>query len=166
MPGPLGRLHDRISRVSFQLAQLGLVVITASYAWEVVVRYFFAAPTSWSNEVAAYALCISVSLALPEVTRARGHIAIDFVLHALPGRAHRVAQVLLALLSGAVCLIIAAICLRANLLQVERAEMLVRVNPIPKVLIAIWLTYAFFSAGLHFLRHAADPNGRAEVGLF
>lgn len=158
--------HDRLTFASFQGAKLGLAVITLAYCWEVAARYFFNAPTSWSNEVVAYMLCISVSLALPEISRAKGHIAIDFVVSALRGRWRIEADRLLSLFSCIVCLVVAWICLRANLLQIERTEMLVRVNSIPKIWISAWLTYGFFSAGLHFLRHVMKPGQAAEAGLF
>lgn len=146
--------HDAVTRAGFALAQLCLVVIVGAYAFETVSRYFFGAPTWWSNEVVAYALCIGTFLALPEVSRQNGHIAISFVIGTLPPRAAGIAGAVLALVAGLTCLVVAWISFEANLAQIARGEMLVRVKPIPKVWIAGWITYGFLGSGLHFLRLA------------
>ncbi|MEC9343660.1 MAG: TRAP transporter small permease [Pseudomonadota bacterium] len=150
----IGHAHDRLTALTFAIAQICLCAVVFSFSYETIARYFFAAPTSWSNEVVAYALCVGTFLALPEVTRTTGHIAITFVVEALPGRAQARFNIFLALLSAAVCLFVAWICLRTNISHFTRQEMTVGVNPVPKWVISIWLTYGFASSGLHFLRQA------------
>jgi TRAP-type C4-dicarboxylate transport system permease small subunit len=154
-----GIAHDRLSAFSYQIAQICLCAIVFAYSYETIARYFFAAPTSWSNELVAYALCVGTFMALPEVTRSAGHIAITFVIEALPQAARHRLNVALALLSAAVCLFVAWICLRTNIVHFSRQEMTVGVNPIPKWVISIWLTYGFASSGLHFLRQAFSTDG-------
>lgn len=158
----LGLAHDRLTSATFVLAQFCLFVIVFAYSYETVSRYFFSAPTWWSNEIVPYALCAATFLALPKVTRDGGHIAITFVLESLSPRGLRVANTLIALLSAAVCLLVAWICLQANIQQFVREEMLVRVKPIPKIWVSVWLTYGFFSAGLHFLRLAIPRSATAQ----
>lgn len=146
--------HDRLTSISFILAQFCLFVIVFSYSYETISRYFFSAPTWWSNEVVAYALCIGTFLALPHITRERGHIAITFLIELLPPRGSKLANMMLAIFSSVVCLFVAWICLNANISHFTKWEMMVRVRPIPKLWLSMWLTYGFFSAGLHFLRFA------------
>lgn len=159
----LAALHDGTTVTGFRAAQVCLVVIVASYCYETIARHAFAAPTWWSNEVVAYALCIGTFLALPEVTRRRGHIAITFATDALPPRAQAWLQPLLAVVAGATCLFVAWICLRANISHWDRGEMLVRVRPIPKLWLSVFLTWGFLLAGLHFLRQAAAPAPAARA---
>lgn len=153
----LGEAHDRLTSATFFLAQLCLVAIVFAYSYETVARYFFSAPTWWSNEVVAFALCIGTFLALPQVTREAGHIAITFVIDILPDPTARHVHIALAIASGLVCLLVAWICLKANITHFLRDEMLVRVRPVPKLWLSVWLTYGFLSAGLHFLRQMANP---------
>ncbi len=141
-------------RLSSWLAQFCLFVIVFSYSYETVSRYFFAAPTWWSNEIVAYALCIGTFLALPYVTREGGNIAITFLTDALPLRAKAHFNIAIMLVSGIVCLIVAWICLKTSIHQLVRDEMMMRVKPIPKVWISVWIPLGFGSAGLHFLRLA------------
>lgn len=153
----LGDAHDRLTSATFVLAQFCLVAIVCAYSYETVSRYFFSAPTWWSNEVVAFALCIGTFLALPHVTREAGHIAITFLIDILPGSKARYVHVALAIVSGLVCLLVAWICLKANITHFLRDEMLVRVRPVPKLWLSVWLTYGFLSAGLHFLRQVTNP---------
>lgn len=161
----IGSAHDALTKAGFGLAQLCLLTIVLSYCYEIVARYFFNSPTWWSNEVVAYALCIGTFLALPEVTRAKGHIAIDFLVDMVGPRHRPLVNIMIALISGATCLVIAWLFLQANISQFQRGEMLVRVKPLPKVWLSVWLTYGFASAGLHFLRHCLNPEGKAEAGI-
>ena len=146
------KAHDALTKFGFTLGKLCLVVIVASYTYETVARYFFAAPTWWSNEVVGYALCIGVFLAMPELTRRKGHIAITFVLEALPATAARHLSAVLYIVSGLICLLVAWVSFEENLRQIANDVMLVRVEPIPKIWISSWITYGFLNSGLHFLR--------------
>ncbi|MBO0344261.1 TRAP transporter small permease [Roseibium limicola] len=157
----LNRTHDAVTTVGFKLAQFCLCVIVFAYGFETVARYFFASPTWWSNEIVAYALCIGTFLAFPQVSRKSGHITITFVTESLSPRSAEVARVVLTLVSAATCLLVAWICLKANIQQYVREELLVRVKPIPKVWLSVFMTYGFFSSGLYFLRQSFE---RSAVG--
>lgn len=150
--GPVFRAHDAVTHAGFLLAQLCLLIIVAAYSYEIVARYLFGAPTWWSNEAVAYAICIGTFLALPEVTRRRGHIAITFVIETLPKRFETGINAAIPVIAASTCLVIGWICLEANLQHWARGEMLVRVRPVPKLWLSVFLTYGFVSAGLHFAR--------------
>lgn len=154
----LFRAHDAVTATGMKIAQFCLAVIVFSYAYETVARYFFASPTWWSNEIVTYALCIGTFLAFPEVTRRGGHITITFVTDNLRPRFADPVRVGLVLVSALVCFLIAWICLKANVQQYLRDELLVRVQPIPKYWISVFLTYGFFSSGLYFLRQVFDRS--------
>jgi len=154
----LAAAHDAVTRAGFGLAQICLLVIVGAYSFETVSRYFFAAPTSWSNEVVAYALCIGTFLALPEVTRQGGHISISILTDVLRGGVRKIVTQVIAGVAGIVCLYVGWVLLDANISQVARGEMLTRITPIPKIWISAWITYGFLGASLHFLRQAAGEK--------
>jgi TRAP-type C4-dicarboxylate transport system permease small subunit len=155
----LARAHDGLTRLGFTLAKLCIAGIVVSYSYETIARYFFSAPTWGSNEVVGYALCIGTFLAMPEVTRRGGHIAITFVLELLGPRAGRILGIATAVTSGVVCLLVAWMSYGENVRQIANEVMLVRVEPIPKVWISAWITYGFLSSGAHFLRAALRAGG-------
>ncbi len=150
----LEKVHDRLTSLAFGVAQACLFGIVFAYSYEIVARYAFDAPTSWSNEVVSYFLCAGTFLALPEVTRRTSHIAITFLADALPPRPARVLGMAVALASAAVCLLVGWICATATVSQFARHELTMSVNPVYKAWISVWLPIGLVLAALHFLRQA------------
>lgn len=148
----LGRLHDGITDVGFHLSKLCLAIIVFSYCYEVVARYFFAAPTWWADEAVSYALCIGVFLMMPHVTRRGGHVAVTLVLETMPPRHARTLTWFIYLLGFLTCAAATWISLDENIRQVVKDVQLMRVKPLPKYWISSWITYGFLGSTLYFLR--------------
>jgi C4-dicarboxylate transporter DctQ subunit len=148
----LARLHDGITDVGFQLSKLCLGIIVFAYCFEVVSRYFFNAPTWWADEAVSYALCIGIFLMMPYVTRGKGHVAVTLVLEVLPPRETRILTWVIYLLGFLACAAATWINLDENIRQVVKDVQLMRVKPLPKWWISVWITYGFASSALYFLR--------------
>ncbi len=131
----------------------------ALYAFEVVARYLFDAPTTWSGEAVQYALAILIFCALPDVTRRAAHVAIDIVPEALPDRMRtmidRLNNGVATLTTGIAAWIVAGESLR----QFEKGLMTNAANPIPRWWITALIALGLASAALHFLRHAMERRG-------
>lgn len=131
----------------------------ALYAFEVVARYLFDAPTTWSGEAVQYALAILIFCALPDVTRRAAHVAIDIVPEALPEHARallaRFNNGVATLATGIAAWIVAGESLR----QFEKGLMTNAANPIPRWWITALIALGLASAALHFLRHAMERRG-------
>ncbi|UTD56356.1 TRAP transporter small permease [Halomonas sp. MS1] len=76
----LTKIINVLTRVCFFMASLALGLIVIVFCIEIVMRYFFAAPTSWATDTVTFLFCASLMLALPEVTREDGHIAVSILL--------------------------------------------------------------------------------------
>jgi len=152
----LARLHDTSSRWLFALAGAALLLAVSLYAFEVVARYVFGAPTTWSGEAVQYALAVLIFGALPDVTRRAAHVAIDIVPEALPPRARAtlgtVNNLLGALATAAAAWIVAGESLR----QWDKGLLTNAAHPIPRWWITAIIALGLASAALHFLRHAAE----------
>lgn len=126
------------------------------YAFEVVARYLFDAPTTWSGETVQYALAVLIFGALPDVTRRAGHVAIDIVPEALPVRARaslgQINNIVAMLATGIAAWIVAGESLR----QFEKGLMTNAANPIPRWWITAIIAIGLASAAVHFLRHAVE----------
>lgn len=157
-------LHDNLTNISFFFGKICLVVIVFSYSYETVARYFFSSPTSWSNEIVGYALCIGLFMVLPELTKIKGHIAITFVLESLSPKISNYLNIVLNFLSGIICIIVSWLSFEENIRQISNNVMVIGNFPFPKIWISIWITYGFFSAGIYFLRSIFNktPNGSSK----
>lgn len=74
------KIIDAATKASFMLASLALGLIVVVFSIEVIMRYFLSAPTSWAPDTVTFLFCASLMLALPEVTRNDGHIAVSIIL--------------------------------------------------------------------------------------
>jgi TRAP-type C4-dicarboxylate transport system permease small subunit len=154
----LSRLHDATSRGLFVLAGLALTAAVFLYVLEVVARYLFNAPTTWSGEAVQYALAVMVFCGLPEMTRRKAHVAIDMIPEALSGAAARWLgrfNLLVATLASAAAGTIVA---REALRQFERGLMTNAANPIPRWWITAIIAAGLISAAIHFARQIAEKT--------
>ncbi|WP_432470483.1 TRAP transporter small permease [Amphritea sp. HPY] len=161
------RLQDLITKVGFYGGVLGLCVITSSYVFEVVARYMFDSPTTWANDLVSYLLCISVFLALPEVTRSRGHIAVTILVDIAPKKMTVLLQTLINLFGFIACVITAWICADETYRQMIKGITTLANDPIPQWWISIFIAYGLLWSSLYFLRymfsHSEQENGELSL---
>jgi len=156
----LGKWHDASSRWLFRLAGAALLLAVALYAFEVVARYVFDAPTTWSGEAVQYALAILIFCALPDVTRRSAHVAIDIVPESLPKSARGILARINAFVAGVATGLAAWIVAGESIRQFERGLMTNAANPIPRWWITAFVALGLTSAALHFFRHMATGRPR------
>lgn len=140
------------SRLFFVLAGAALAAMVATTAVEVVLRYLFDAPTHWAADSVGYLLALAVALALPEVTRQRGHVAISFLSER--AREGSWAKRGLSLAAGLVVLATAWIVSEEAARQGARGVLTQGAAPIPKAWITWTLVVGLGLSGLLFLKAA------------
>jgi C4-dicarboxylate transporter DctQ subunit len=162
----LGGLHDALTAASFAGAAVVLAAIAVSFCYEVMARYFFAAPTSWANAFVSYFLCAAIFLAVPELTRRRAHVAINLLLDRLgPDRAVMLNRLIRAA-GAAACLLAAWFTGNATLDQFHQGIDTISAYPVPKWWVSIFIPYGMLSAGLYFLRDLIrDDAGGGTASL-
>lgn len=149
--GSAGRLLERLARFSSLGSGIALGLIVFCYCYEVASRYFFIAPTEWAHDSATYLMCVMIYLAVPEITRTGGHIAITFVLEYLGQRRREQVTRITQLLSGLVCLLAGYISLTQNLKQFQSGIQTLGTIPIPKWWVSSFITLGLVLTGLLFL---------------
>ena len=154
--GPALRLLDLASRGCAVIGAAALAAIVIAYAFEVTARYLFNAPTEWAHDLVSYLLAAVVFLVAPDVTRARGHVAISFLVERLQGpalvRANRVLAAVSAIAAGVAAWIVAGEAVR----QFERSIVTIAVHPIPKWWVTGIIAVGLALTALQFLRHALN----------
>lgn len=141
----------RLTRASFVLACAALVAILCAYVTEVIARYGLGRPTLWSADLVNYALCASIFLAMPEITRTSGHVAITSMIEKLSGNHQmRLARVL-ALAGAVLCGLTAFIAVSSALSQAATGIETVAAFAIPKWWLTALVAYGFALSALAFL---------------
>lgn len=106
-PARLARAWDGLLDA---LALAGGVAMGAMALWtsyEVVVRYFFAKPTSWAVDLAEYAMLWAAFLAAPWLLREEGHVRVEALVERLATRYQRMLGIVVSILGAAVCAVMA-----------------------------------------------------------
>jgi TRAP-type C4-dicarboxylate transport system permease small subunit len=151
----LGRIHDALTAIGFAGGATCVGFITLAYWYEVVARYFFNAPTSWTHEVAAYLLCPLVFLSIPAMTQRSAHIAISYFMEAAPSSISRRVGKAIPLGAALICLLAAWITGAETWRQYVRGVETIAAIPIPKWWVSIFIPYGLLNSALYFLRQFA-----------
>jgi C4-dicarboxylate transporter, DctQ subunit len=157
------RILDLVTRMSTILSGLALASILLLTLKEVAMRYFFNAPTTWANDVNQWFFALAIMLALPEITRTNGHIAISVLIDRLPHTKKNIACRVIAILSFLMCLAAFYISGVETLRQYQFGITTMWVSPIPKWWISSVIPFSFMLMALQFLRSGIMPGpGKKE----
>ncbi|HKK36602.1 MAG TPA: TRAP transporter small permease [Paracoccaceae bacterium] len=154
----LGRAHDALTEAGMRLAMAGLAGIVAAYVYEVVARYAFDAPTRWSADLVSYLLLFVTFMAMPEVTRRGGHVAVTVMVERLPPRVRGAIARAVAAAGALICLGLAELSADETSRQFQREVRMMAAWPVQKGWISIWIAYGFAGSALHFARLAVSPE--------
>ncbi len=163
----LSSIHDRLTLIAAVTAAIGLTLIVIFYVYEVVTRYFFNAPTAWVSDFVSYILCASVFLALPQVTKDKGHVAVTILVDIMPDRIAGYVHVGINTI-GFACLAFASyISLQENLRQYTKNIETLAIIPIPQWWVSSFITFGLALSSLYLLRFAviSDRNHSDSFAL-
>lgn len=157
MPAIL-RLQDHVTRALYMLGGLALCGIVVSYLAEVVMRYAFNAPTLWSASVVAYLLCVVAALAMPELARTRGHIAITMLEERMPAPLADTQRRIVSALAALICGCAGWMIWHEVARQAAGGTTTAFALRIPKVWLTGLILYGFANTALYYLRAALWPG--------
>ncbi len=152
----LAAAHDAVTRAGFIGAALCLAVITGSYCYEIVARYFFSAPTVWAGALVSYALCAMVFLTMPELTRQRAHIVLTLLQNFMSDQSASVLRRVVCVAAGVACMFAAWFIAHAIIGQYQQDVHTISAWPIPKWPLSTFIVYGMFSSSVHFLRQVMN----------
>jgi len=148
----MGRTLDLLTKVAFHISGAALAGILCLIVNEVFCRYFFNAPTTWAGDANQWLFALTTTLALPEVTRVNGNVAITILLERLPEEKRLVLARVLALIGCLACFL--AVYVTGNEV-VRQFSMEITTNwvyPVPKWWVSATIPVGFLLCSLQFLR--------------
>ena len=150
-------LLDQVTRLSFFLSGSALAAMLLLIVNEVVLRYFFSSPTTWSADVNQWLFALATMLVLPEITRTNGNVAITVLIDRLPECRRELMVRLIMFLSFLMCAAAVYITGIESLRQFKVGVMTMWIHPIPKWWISTVIPFSFALTALQFLRSAIVP---------
>ncbi len=161
----LNSVLDWLTHLAAVFAGVGLAMIVVSYVYEVVTRYFFNSPTAWVSDFVTYALCASVFLAFPKVTKDRGHVAVTILVDVMPKKIAGWMHVMVSLIGFLSLAFAAYISLQENIRQYTKNIETLAIIPVPQWWISSFITLGLALSSLYMLRYAAPSNRVSSTGF-
>jgi len=144
--GTLSKIFDNVLTVMAYLSGFIIVFMMLSISYEVVMRYFFTAPTIWVVDFSGYMQLALVFLGAAWVLKNGGHAKIDIVLNRFKGKQRTILYIVISFIGLVACAIFFWKGLEATWAAHQRGDFLYRDVEIPKALLL-----AFFPLGLFLL---------------
>lgn len=155
----MASILDQVTKVSYNLSGLAMASMLCLIINEVMMRYFFNSPTTWSSDVNQWLFALTVMLALPEVTRVNGNVAITVLLERMPQQKRDILARILAITSCLACLLAVYFSSFETLRQFNLGITTVTwVRPIPKWWISVVIPFGFLLSSIQFLRLGLKPR--------
>ena len=166
MPNSL-RAAERVVDVLISVCGLLALMIVAALAicvgLEVVMRYFFGAPTRWVIEFSEYALLWLAFLAGAWILREEGHVRVEMLTELLSSRWQRNLHAITSWLGAGVCAVFCWVTVSYVFRIQQSGELLFKSVPVEK-----WEVMAVMPPGLallaiQFVRRAFRPPPAAGL---
>jgi TRAP-type C4-dicarboxylate transport system permease small subunit len=140
------------------LGQLVLLFMVLTICYDVVMRYVFVAPTTWSLEVNTFLIVFLAALPAADALFADAQLRIGFIAERLPARARRGLQVLTAVLGVGFCLIMVWKGGQMSLQALQYDERMSTPLGTPMVVPYLFLPVGFGVLALAFLARLLRPE--------
>ena len=145
-PGKLSKIFDNVLTMTAYLSGFIIVFMMLSISYEVVMRYFFTAPTIWVIDFSGYMQLALVLLGAAWVLKNGRHAKIDMVLNRFTGKKRTILSIVISSIGLVACAIFFWKGLEATLAAHQRGDFLYREVEVPSALLL-----AFFPIGLFLL---------------
>ncbi len=162
--GAASRVHDWIVTASYWLGSAALGLIVAIFSYEVVMRYFFAAPTKWGSDAVSFLLLISVFLVIPHVTRIGGNVSVPIFLDMMQTRPADLLRRFGLALGAGVSLWTSYVFWGETRRLFERGTVTLTTVQFPKWILFAFILFGMLNVGLCFLRLAFGKSNRGHEG--
>lgn len=153
-----GQLVERLAGLAAWL----FVAVGGMLAWEVVMRYFFNAPTIWAEELSRLAQIWATWLAAAWLLKSRQLVAVGLVYNRLTWRAQRLASFFVLLWIALFCVVATwygvAIVAESIALGRKTATMLDMPLWITSIAVPVGTTLLFLQCLCELLRLMRDPQ--------
>lgn len=148
----------RLARGLGLLGQLVLLFMVLTICYDVVMRYVFVAPTTWSLEVNTFLIVFLAVLPAADALFADAQLRIGFIAERLPAGAQRVLRVLTGVLGIGFCLIMVWKGGQMSLQALQYDERMSSALGTPMVIPYLFLPIGFAVLGLAFLARLLRPE--------
>lgn len=148
----MGRALDVMTKIAYHISGAALAGILCLIVNEVFLRYFFNSPTTWAGDANQWLFALATMLALPEITRVNGNVAITILLERLPEEKRVIWARVLSFVSCIACFLALYISGNEVFRQFSMGITTNWIYPVPKWWVSVAIPVGFLLCSLQFLR--------------
>jgi len=144
-----------------------LVCVAGMVTYEVLMRYFFNAPTTWVMEISIYFSLAGIFLSLAFVLKGKAHVRVDFVINRLPPRTTISLEIITSLLAIVYCGVMAWEGMKLVLNSFRLGEVSPTILKVPMFIPQVFIPVGSTLLGVSFVKyirdlfsHLADGKGK------
>jgi len=144
-----------------------LVCVAGMVTYEVLMRYFFNAPTTWVMEISIYFSLAGIFLSLAFVLKGKAHVRVDFVINRLPPRTTISLEIITSLLAIVYCGVMAWEGMKLVLNSFHLGEVSPTILKVPMFIPQVFIPVGSTLLGVTFVKyirdlfsHLADGKGK------
>jgi len=133
------------------LSGIGVFAMAVMSSASVIMRYYFRMPVAWAIEWSEYLIFINVMLAAPWVLKIDKHVRVDVFTQLLPLKGQRYLNQFISVLGVIMCSMFFYYSLQVAMADVASGVTMVRIIPIPRWVIVMFIPFMSFMAILVFI---------------
>jgi TRAP-type C4-dicarboxylate transport system permease small subunit len=118
---------------------------------EVVMRYFFGRPSSWTVDVSGYVMLTLTFVGAAWVLKKEGHVSVDIMVTRFGKRAREIIDGIMSIAGALVCLLFTYVSFMASVEAYSAATMLVGGILFPKYIPLAIMAFGMFLLSVQFL---------------
>jgi TRAP-type C4-dicarboxylate transport system permease small subunit len=161
----LERLYRLIFAACGVLAAISILAMALIIAADVLLRLTAVGALGFALEAVEYCIFVAAFVAAPWVLRHNAHVAVDFLVRALPRRTRRAAEMLGDLFGLAVTLVVFVFAVRVGLASYEQGIRIIKSFIFPEWWLYLVVAVSLALVAVEFLcRLARAARGRREAG--
>ncbi len=152
----LSMVFDKVLLLTCYVAGGILIIMMLCITYEVVMRYFFNAPTTWVTDFAGYMQYVLILLGGAWVLKIDGHPRIDIIVSRTSSKTNAIVRIATSSLAAIACCIFFWKGLEAALNASRRGDFLYRTVEVPLAPLYAVIPLSFLLIFIEFVRQIHD----------
>jgi len=150
--GRLSRIFDQLLLGTGYASGVIIVLLMLAMCYEVVLRYFFDAPTTWAGDFSGYMQYVLVLVGAAWVLKMRGHTRIDILVTRFSPRTQQVLGLVTSCVAFVACGLFIWVGVQATLIAYQGHEFLYRDIEVPLYPLYAVIPFSFILLCIQFGR--------------
>ena len=164
----LKKLNSTIDRFVDGMAWIAgilLLFMIFSICCEVLMRYFFNKPLTWTVEITEYILLYITFLGAPWLLKEEGHVRVDVLLSRLRLHTQMILNIITSILGALICFTLFCFGVQSTLDHFIRKVPVIKALEVPKFILLAIIPFGCFFLAIQFLRqfHNFRMNLRKRI---